>query len=126
MAKANVKNKKLEYGNPYMTKDMSRIILKLIVLKKIQKGEIYSYALIKEFDNPKIAALMKKHGMTVKNDVYNTVGALEKSGYIRVKAKVEEGRIKKYYYITDSGVNALRDAKLIFLQSMKGLVNILK
>ena len=109
-----------------MTKDMSHIVLKLIVLRRIQKSAVYTYALIKEFDRPAMAGLMKKHGMSVKNDLYNTVSALEKSGYIKVRAKTEDGRIKKYYHITGKGAAALSDTKAIFLRSMGELVKILR
>jgi PadR family transcriptional regulator, regulatory protein PadR len=117
--------KKLEFGNPYMTKDLAHIILKLILLKRIEQKEVYSYALIKDFDNPKISHFLKKHGTNVKNDIYNTVKALEKSGYITVKSKIESGRLKKYYHITENGKIALRESKLLFFKSMKELNGIL-
>ena len=48
MAKPLVEKKKYDYGNPYMTKDMAHIVLKLVLLRRIQKKDVYSYALIKE------------------------------------------------------------------------------
>ena len=112
-------------GNPYMTKDMMHIVLKLILLRKIQKREIYSYALIKEFDNPKILHFLKNHS-GVKNDIYNTVKALEKSGYIKMSARINSGRLKKYYRITDRGKKAIRESRALFLKSMKELMKIVE
>jgi DNA-binding PadR family transcriptional regulator len=126
VGKKTNKVQRYEYGNPYMTKDMARIILKLILLRRIQKKGVYSYALIKEFDNSKISGFLKKHGSTVKNDIYNTVKALERSDYIKVKAKIEEGRLKKYYYMTEVGEKALAESKKLFLKSMSELVNIVR
>jgi len=110
--------------NPYMTKDFCRIILKLILLRRIQKGDAYSYALIKELDNKKISHLLKKPNSSVKNDIYNTVNSLEKSGLIKVSTKVEGGRLKKYYSITNAGKAALKESKALFVRSMKDLMKI--
>ncbi len=114
------------YGNPYMTKDMKRMVLKLILLRRIRKGRAYSYEIVKEFDNPKISEFLMKGGTSVKNDIYNTVKALEKSGYIRMNAIIEDGRLKKYYRITAQGRSAVKESKALFLKSMKELTNIIR
>ena len=113
------------HGNPYMTKDMARIVLKLILLRRIQKSEVYSYALIKEFDNPRISGLLKKKS-GVKNDIYNVVKVLEQTGYIKSTARMDAGRLKKYYSITPKGKIALKESKRLFMESMKGLMMILR
>ncbi len=115
-----------DYSNPYMTKDMSRIVLKLIMLRRIKKRPVYSYALLKEMnDNVHISHFIKKHGGSIKNDVYNTVKALEKSGYIRTNGKIEKGRFKKYYTITRQGTSALDESRKLFHKSMDELVSII-
>jgi DNA-binding PadR family transcriptional regulator len=113
-------------GHPYMTKDMSHIILKLLVLKRMQGRNVYSYALIKEFSGTHISHFIKAHGGSMKNDIYNTVKALEKSGYISPKAMIEDGRLKKYYRLTSSGSKALQESKLLFKRNMKELMEIIK
>jgi dTDP-4-dehydrorhamnose reductase len=45
-ADANVAMKKQAFGSPYMTKDLARIVLKLIVLRHIEKKEVYSKELM--------------------------------------------------------------------------------
>jgi DNA-binding PadR family transcriptional regulator len=126
LGEKKAKLQKYEFGNPYMTKDLAHLVLKLIVLRRIEKAQVYSYALIKEFDNPKISKFLKRKNHGVKNDIYNTVKALEKSGYISVTAKVEKGRLKKYYYITPQGKKALSDSKNLFIKSMKELTYIIR
>ena len=113
-------------GHAYMTKDMPHIILKLLVLKKMLSKNVYSYALIKEFSGTHISHFIEAHGGSVKNDIYNTVKALEKSGYISTKAIIDGGRLKKYYKITSSGKRALRESKQLFRKNMKELMEIIK
>jgi DNA-binding PadR family transcriptional regulator len=121
-----MKTKKCDYGSPYMTKDMSHIVLKLMLLGRIKKKAIYSYALLKEInDSVLISHFITKHGGDIKNDVYNTVKALEKSGYIATRGKVEDGRFKKYYTITKEGRDALNDSKLLLLKSMKDIMKVI-
>ena len=122
-----VKRQEYDYGNPYMNKDMSRIVLKLIVLRRIQKSAVHSYALLKEIESsPHMSKFIQKHGGIVKNDVYNTVNALEKSGYIVTKARIVAGRLKKDYTITNSGKKALHESKSLFMKSMRELMDIIK
>jgi DNA-binding PadR family transcriptional regulator len=113
------------HGNPYMNKDMRHMVLKLLILKRIKSGRTYSYALIKEFSNDGISGLLQKEHGNVKNDIYNTINALEKSGYIKVKAESGKIRPKKYYTITKSGNSALLQTKKLFMGSMKSLMKIL-
>ena len=110
----------------YMNKDMRHMVLKLMLLRKIKGGKTYSYALIKEFGNAKISSLLQKDYGDVKNDIYNTIKVLEESGYIKAKAEMGGTRFKKYYTITRSGRAALAQTKRLFMDSMKGLMQILK
>jgi DNA-binding PadR family transcriptional regulator len=113
------------YGHPFMNKDMSHIVLKLVLLRRIEQGEVYSYAMVKELGNSKFSFFLKKYCLDVKNDTYNTLKALEKSGYIKVDSRIENGRLKKYYYITARGKNAIKNSKLLFMKNMKELMKII-
>ena len=113
------------HENPYMNKDMRHIVLKLLILKRIKDGMTYSYALLKEFSNDRMSHLLQKEQGSVKNDIYNTINALEKSGYIKAKAEAGKTRAKKYYTITKSGNVALLRTKKLFIGSMKNLMKIL-
>ena len=110
----------------YMNKDMRHIVLKLLILKRIKSGRTYSYALLKEFSNDRISGLLQKEKGNVKNDIYNTINALEKSGYIKVRAGAYKARSKKYYALTSSGKLALAQTKKIFISSMRSLIEIMR
>ncbi|MDE1869233.1 MAG: PadR family transcriptional regulator [Candidatus Micrarchaeota archaeon] len=105
---------------------MRRQILKLILLRRIKAGSIYSYAIMKELDNAHISALLLKGNGSVKSDIYNTINMLEKSGYIRMRAKTSGGRTKKYYSLTPKGNKVLVESKRLFLSSMKELMRMLE
>ncbi|MDE1871501.1 MAG: PadR family transcriptional regulator [Candidatus Micrarchaeota archaeon] len=116
---------KYKYEHPFMTKDMARTVLKIVLLKRIERGEIYSYALIKELNASRFSMFLKKYSTDPKNDIYNTVKALEKSGYIKLDARIDGGKLKNYYKITAKGSNALKESKGLFMKSMRELVKIL-
>ena len=117
---------KLVDQNHYMNKDMRHIVLKLLILKSIKNGKTYSYALVKKFSNDRVSKLLQKKQDNVKNDIYNTINALEKSGYIKAKAGVHNERAKKYYTLTRSGKETLAQTKKIFVSSMKSLMEIMR
>jgi len=113
-------------GNPYMTKDMKRQVLKLMVLRRIKAGRAYSYAIIKELGNEHLSMFLKKDTGSVKNDVYNTISVLERSGYIKLSRAAASDGGKKYYRITPKGSTVLTESKRLFLASMKELMKIIK
>jgi DNA-binding PadR family transcriptional regulator len=110
----------------YIGKDMRHIILKLVLIHRISKGQIYSYALINELNNTKISKLLEKKGMALKNDIYNTLSSLERSGYIKSKLKTEKGKVRNYYVLTQKGRKALTGFKTIFMKTMKEFINVMK
>jgi DNA-binding PadR family transcriptional regulator len=114
-----------DYESTFLRKGVQSIALKLMLLKRIAQREVYSYALLKELGRSHgFLRHLKHHGMDVKNDVYNTVKALEKSGYIKMDARVEGGRLKKYYSITKSGRDVLKQTKKVLTSSMRSLIEI--
>jgi DNA-binding PadR family transcriptional regulator len=112
--------------DPSVSRGMRLIALKLIILKRIKYGAIYPYALMKELlKDCHISAMLCKDKGDVKNDIYNTIKALEQSGYIKAKVKTRGTKLKKYYTITACGNRTLTQAKLQFLKSMKALTAII-
>lgn len=103
-------------------KEMRKALLKLAIMHKIHEGEIYPYALIKSIE---ASHFYKRIGAAtsegIKNDVYNTINALEKSGYILMSRKVERGRTKKYYALTPQGKKIIGDARKVFIKAIKAL-----
>ncbi len=119
--------KAANWSNPdnFMTKDVRRIMLKFRLLHEISMKPSYSYELFEGLC--KSAAASKFFGRSkgeIKNDIYNTINALEESGYIKSVSKVKDGKLKNYCYITPLGKNTLRKSKLFFLRSVSELAKI--
>ena len=114
-----VRGHKNELGN-YVRKDVKHIMLKLKILHEIAKAPSYSYSLIERLDSAgSHHPFIKISRNGLKNDIYNTIGTLEKSGYIKAKPRIEDGKLKNYYHITPSGRAALKEAKALFLNALK-------
>ncbi|MDE1865141.1 MAG: PadR family transcriptional regulator [Candidatus Micrarchaeota archaeon] len=106
----------------FMTKDVKRVILKFRLLHEISMKPSYSYELFDGMCNQ--AAASKFFGRTrseIKNNIYNTIAALEKSGYIETVSKIEGGKLKNYCYITPLGKKTLKRSKTFFLRSIREL-----
>lgn len=103
----------------YLNKEMCRAILKFVLLKKIAEGDRYPYSMFRELRRSHIAKFMKRGGGDIKNDVYNVLKSLEKSGYIKSEAKIELRKMKTYFVITPKGKAALYEAKGVFMKFMR-------
>ncbi len=108
----------------YITKDMYHTIMKLVLLNMIKEQETYTYSMLKH-----VAKIAKTrhfpHGGNVKNDIYNTVAALENAGYIRVQVRLDGRKAKKYYSITPRGMAALKDSRKALSSALKSVNSIL-
>ena len=101
----------------FMPMEAKRVILKIRMLGMIKhEGEIYSYALVKKFTDTGFAAF---YGPTLKNDVYNAMRVLEKTGYIRMHSKVEKGKVKNYYAVTARGDRIMKGVGKMMLATVK-------
>ncbi len=107
----------------HMSKEFKHLIMKLIILKKLAKRKEYSYKIIKEMGNIAMSRFVTKDEGEVKNDVYNTISSLEKSGMI--KAIGDKGR-RRYYSITKTGKAALREADTLMIPIFDELKGILE
>ncbi len=106
-----------------MDMDMKRIILKARILGRIKTGKTYSYALIKEFEH---MGFSKFFGPALKNDTYNSLKVLEKAGYIKMTAKLDDGKVKHYYSITNSGSVAMKRLGKMMKSTLKEVDKVLK
>ncbi|MEM0201136.1 MAG: PadR family transcriptional regulator [Candidatus Micrarchaeaceae archaeon] len=111
-----------EKEREYIEKDMYRMMLKFTLLNRINYKLSYSYELVKYimYTKPKS---VKVRESVIKNDVYNTLNALEKAGYIKSEHIISKGKIKKYYTITKNGKIAIKDAQKIFAKASKDVFN---
>lgn len=79
-------------------------ILDLCVLSILEKKEIYGYGLKME-----ISALMDVN----ENTLYPLLRRLEKDGYVKTSSHPsEQGRMRKYYYITEEGKTHLNEQRI--------------
>ncbi len=107
---------KKDRATEFMPMEMKRIILKIRLLSRIKSGKIYSYGLLKEFRDSHFS---KMYGPTLKNDIYNTLKALERSNYIKSSSKVSNGKMKNYYTITAGGINAMNSVRKLMMSTVK-------
>jgi len=93
------------------------VALELKLLKCINDGEMYPYAMLKDFKESKFG----KFKIT-KSDIYNAIASLEKKRYIKI---AKRKGAKKYYRITSDGKEVLKESKKILLQTLHDISKIL-
>ncbi len=104
-----------------MSKSMMNGILKLMLLRSIEKGRDYPYAILGAMKCDKHLPFKS----ITKNEVYNALNALEKRGYVKSSPKLSGGKVQKRYQLTPSGKKVVHRSKRIILQlirEMKALV----
>ncbi|MEM0154892.1 MAG: hypothetical protein QW814_03615, partial [Methanothrix sp.] len=69
---------KKEFSTKYMSKEMRRMIFKLMLLSEIKEKKRYPYELIELMGSQK-AAFIGSTKSGIKNDIYNIIRGLEKS-----------------------------------------------
>ncbi len=108
----------------YIGKDMMRTIMKLIIMGRIKKsGRIYPYALIKEIRG--IKHPMIRGNPQIKNEVYNTLKALEQAGYVKAAVSGNKAPVKVYYTLTKKGDSTLNETRRLVRETAKSIVKML-
>lgn len=92
-------------------------VLKLVLLRSISKGNDYPYSVLKS---------LKCHshlpfGTVSKNEVYNTLNALEKRGYVRSRTVLSGSKAQRHYRLTPQGRSVVRRSRRIMLQLIKDM-----
>ena len=77
---------------------LKRGLLDVCVLAAIRNGESYGYKIIKD---------LKPCIELSESTLYTILKRLESSGALAVRTAEHEGRLRKYYRITASGINRL-------------------
>ena len=85
-----------------MDAQLKRGLLDVCVLAAIKKEDTYGYQIIKD---------LKPYLEMSESTLYTIVKRLENSGMLTVKNVEFDGRLRKYYHITDKGLNRLEDFK---------------
>ncbi|RJS70815.1 PadR family transcriptional regulator [Methanophagales archaeon] len=77
--------------------------IRIHILHHANKSDIYGVWIMNE---------LKRHGYSISaGTLYPILHSLEKEGYLKRRDEVVNGKVRKYYRITEKGVNALEEAK---------------
>ena len=104
----------------FIGKEMKKTMLKIFLLRRIAKTKTNSYTLLKEMSK-RFSSRFFDSKEQIKNEIYNTINSLEKSGYIKSSKRVENGRAKNYYVLTLSGKHVVLSARMLFRKHLKAL-----
>lgn len=103
-----------------MNKEMLKGTTEVMVLKMLNKEPMYGYGLIKKFDVMSNGAFKFKEGT-----LYPILHALEKKDFIESFWDSSDGRRRKYYKITDSGLRQMsvkENEWFEFSQALNGIL----
>lgn len=86
-----------------MLKDFFLGFIKIHILYHASRGPIYGVELLEE---------LGRHGYRLSpGTLYPTLHLLAREGYLSVESKVIDGKVRKYYAITEQGLAALDEAR---------------
>lgn len=86
-----------------MMRDLLTGFVKLHILFHASEGPIYGSELMEE---------LKRHGYRVgSGSLYPVLHAMHRTGHLDMRQELVEGRLRKYYTITDEGRKMLAEAK---------------
>lgn len=87
-----------------LTQDFFRGFIKLHILHHAAKEPVYGVWIIEELD---------RHGYKLSpGTLYPILHSLEEEQLLTARSKTVEGKIRKYYEITDEGKKRLEESKL--------------
>ena len=81
---------------------LKRGLLDVCVLAAIKDGESYGYRIIKE---------MKPYLEMSESTLYTILKRLESAAMLTVRSAEHDGRLRKYYHITEDGIRRIVDFK---------------
>ena len=77
--------------------------IRIHILHHASEGEIFGVEMMDE---------LRRHGYLISSGtLYPILHSLEEDGYLTRRDEVVSGKVRKYYRITEKGINALEDAK---------------
>ena len=81
---------------------LKRGLLDICVLAAIKSQDSYGYQIIKD---------MKPYIEMSESTLYTILKRLELSGMLTVRTAEHDGRLRKYYHITNAGIGRIKDFK---------------
>jgi DNA-binding PadR family transcriptional regulator len=86
-----------------MLRDFFRGFIKIHILYHVSREEVYGVQFIDE---------LARHGYQLSpGTLYPLLHSLDASDYIQREDRIVEGKVRKYYRITPSGLQALQEAR---------------
>lgn len=86
-----------------MIRDFFLGFVKIHILYHAQHEPVYGVAIIEE---------LRRHGYELSpGTLYPALHGMEKAGYLRREDRVVDGKIRKYYHLTEQGTAALKEAR---------------
>ena len=85
-----------------MDNQLKRGFLDVCVLAAIKDGESYGYKIIKD---------VEPYIVLSESTLYTILKRLESAGMLTVRSAEHSGRLRKYYRITDAGIERIEDFK---------------
>jgi DNA-binding PadR family transcriptional regulator len=77
--------------------------IRIHILHHASEEEIFGVEMMDE---------LRRHGYSISSGtLYPILHSLEEDGYLTRRDEVVSGKVRKYYRITEKGINALEDAK---------------
>ena len=77
--------------------------IRIHILHHASEGEIFGVEMMDE---------LRRHGYSISSGtLYPILHSLEEDGYLTRRDEVVSGKVRKYYRITEKGINALGEAK---------------
>ena len=101
--------------------EVRRTMLKIHILWRLTKSEVNAYSMLKEISEDNFAVSFFTDKRELRDDIYNSLKSLEKSELVVSSPKVEKGRLKQYYQITEKGRQALKSSFIEFQKGVKHL-----
>ncbi len=86
----------------YMDIQLKRGLLDVCVLAAIRDEDSYGYKIIKD---------MKPYIELSESTLYTILKRLETAGMLTVRSAEHDGRLRKYYHITETGIRRIDDFK---------------
>ena len=83
-----------------MDAQLKRGLLDICVLAAIKDGDSYGYKIIKD---------LKPYIELSESTLYTILKRLETAGMLTVRSAEHDGRLRKYYHITDAGMRRIEE-----------------
>ncbi len=109
-----------------ISKSLHQFVVKIVLMVKIGRGGAYSYELVKDLSAHGGLKYLAKDREALKNDVYNNIASLEKSGFIKASSAQGGDGKRKYYALTPKGRAAVKAAKTGMRRTLVNLSKMLK